>query len=210
MLNRSTAEASSTTESKCIHHDDDSDDRRRSVDDNTMDDDNCVDAYTVYNPSSGVIVASDGYCWSRVHYPFNSSSGAQPWLVSSLVTSQDRISFQRLSSVMVDTYSPSSIALRQLIEEVVNHTLHTSSSSSSDVDDDVKKNLVSMIDDVKRIVDGFDGYYNPGSAAPVILEAFRIMLVHNLVEPLSALSLSLMTGNVIQSSSGRASRHPLR
>lgn len=222
MLNRSTPEASTTTtESKCIHHDDDSD-RRTSVDNNTIDDDSCVDVYTVYNPSSGVIVASDGYCWSRVHYPFNSSSeddndndnpSQQPWLVSSLVTSQDRISFQRLSSVMIDTYSPSSIALRQLIEEVVNHTLHTSSSTSSassDVDDDVKKNLVSMIDDVKRIVDGFDGYYYPGGAAPVILEAFRIMLVHNLVEPLSALSLSLMTGNVIQSSSGRASRHPLR
>jgi hypothetical protein len=113
---------------------------------------------------------------------------------------------------MVDTYSPSSIALRQLIEEVVNHTLHTSSSSSSssDVDDDDKKNLVSMIDDVKRIIEGFDGYYYPGGATPVLLEAFRIMLVYHLVEPLSGLSQSLMTGNVIQSSSGRVSRHPLR
>lgn len=208
-------EASSTAESKCIHHnvddDEDADDgRRRSV--GTMDDDSCAgDAYTVYNPSSGLIIASDGYCWSRVHHPSNSNSSdgspsQPPWLVS-LVASQDRISFQRLSSVMVDTYSPSSIALRLLIEEVVNHTLHTS--STSDLDD--KKNLVSMVDDVKRIVDGFDGNYYSDGTAPVLLEAFRIMLVYNLVEPLSGLSQSLMTGNVIQSSlSGRASKHPLR
>ena len=212
-------EASSSAESKCIHHnvddDEDADDgRRRSV--GTMDDDSCAgDAYTVYNPSSGLIVASDGYCWSRVHHPSNSNSSdgspSQPPWLASLVASQDRISFQRLSSVMVDTYSPSSIALRLLIEEVVYHTLHTSSTLSSISYVDDKKNLVSMVDDVKRIVDGFDGNYYSNVTAPVLLEAFRIMLVYNLVEPLSGLSQSLMTGNVIQSSSsGRASKHPLR
>jgi hypothetical protein len=89
--------------------------------------------------------------------------------------SSSKVTVNALQSVLTDTFSATSLLLRDSI------TLMKVDPSFSAAQ---RQHFVAA----KSLVHGFDGQYTTDRAAPVLLEAYRITLLSNLLRPLGALS----------------------
>lgn len=130
----------------------------------------CFSSDTTHNPASGVIVAAAASASDRICALLGCDSAS-------------KVSLAAVQSVLTDTFSPSAVLLRDYITAM--HGDHTLSPQQ-------RKDLLAA----KLLVNKFDGLYHIDSAAPVLLEAFRVVLVNNLLRPLGVLGNSAAGTNI--------------
>lgn len=98
-----------------------------------------------------------------------------------------------MAEFLSDVYSPSSLLLVQLIRQV-------NSSVVTLTEDDWK-----IFHNTNSLLQGFDGMYTSEAAAPVLLEAFRVKLLTNLLARLGSLN-GFVTGKNLVPHSRYSSR----
>lgn len=113
----------------------------------------------VYNPPSGMLMSQTslsqaGRICQRLHCD----------TASAIVRAVD------LESLLIDTFSPSSLVLRDIILQVP--VLTTLSAAEH-----------AEVLAIQALVAGFDGLYSTHAGAPVLLEAFRVALVQRVLRP---------------------------
>lgn len=129
----------------------------------------------MYNPASGIIVAAPVSTADRICALLGCDSA-----------SDAKVSLAAVQSVLTDTFSPSAVLLRDYI---------TTMRGDASVSIEQRKSILAA----KLLVQKFDGLYRTNSAAPVLLEAFRVALVNNLLRPLGVLG-NVAAGTNIQAS----------
>lgn len=124
----------------------------------------------VFNPASGIIVAA-----GSAGGPSASSEAQRICQRLNCASPAATLKAADLRKLLVDTFSPSSLVLRDIVLQVsVNAT-------QSEVE---KAEILAM----QALVDGFDGVYTTAAAAPVLLEAFRVALVQRVLKPVAGIA----------------------
>ena len=105
------------------------------------------------------------------------SSGNQHDRICSLLgcDSNEKVTVTALQGVLTDTYSPSSILLRDYLLKLV---MIVPMSEAQQVE----------VLSAKALIRHFDGVYSTDAAAPVLLEAFRVVLMSQVLRPFGSLS----------------------
>ena len=132
---------------------------------------------SVYNPAGGLIIAADDH--KGHHRAVNDSSSAR---ISHILQQHEHVSLSELKTLLLDTYSPSSMKLKALI-------------LSLPISDQLATFEQAALHQCKKVVSSFDGFYRAdggadgsastaSTAAAVLLEAFRTQLITNVLYPL--------------------------
>ena len=105
------------------------------------------------------------------------SSGDQHDRICSLLRcdSNKKVTVTALQRVLTDAYSPSSILLRDYLLKLV---MSVPMSEAQQVE----------VLSAKALIRHFDGVYSTNAAAPVLLEAFRVVLISQFLRPFGSLS----------------------
>ena len=105
------------------------------------------------------------------------SSGDQHDRICSLLgcDSNKKVTVTALQRVLTDTYSPSSILLRDYLLKLV---MIVPMREAQHVE----------VLSAKALIRHFDGMYSTNAVAPVLLEAFRVVSMSQFLHPLSSLS----------------------
>jgi len=88
-----------------------------------------------------------------------------------------------VQGVLTDTFSPSAVLLRDYI---------TTMYGDNTVSVEQRKEILAA----KLLVQKYDGLYHTDSAAAVLLEAFRVVLVNGLLRPMSTLTNAAAGTNI--------------
>lgn len=148
---------------------------------------------SIYNPVEGVIIATD--------YPFKVLSSI---LDADHDVNKDLISFKQLQSLLLDTYSHTSLIIKQLLLNIT-----SSSTSIRNDNNNLPQEHYDILIDTKKIISNFDGYYHMNEAAPVLIEAFRSILVSNILSSLGGISTVINQNNPLLINN-RLNKYPIR